>query len=872
MDKTYQFQTFEPEILAWWLHHLPTKKPTKGPYTIIMPPPNITGSLHLGHALSSTFQDILVRYHRMLGYDVLWLPGTDHAGIATQMMVERKLEAQGQSRVSLGREGFLSAVLDWKEEYGTRIIEQIKRLGFSANWDRLCFTLDEPRSHAVTEAFVRLYEKKLIYKAQRLVNWDTRLKTALSDLEVITIMEKGTLWTLRYDFLDGSGHVDVATTRPETLFGDQAIAVHPEDERYQHMIGQKIRLPLTDRIIPIIADVSVIQEKGTGAVKVTPGHDPLDYAIAQRHNLALVTIMYEDGTLNQEVPQEFQGLSCAKARSKVLEALGDRVVGQTSIEHNVPYSERSGACIEPRLTWQWYLDTTRMAKKSMEAVDRQETVFRPEGWKEQFQSWLKNIQPWCLTRQLWWGHRLPVWYGPDGHVIVARSQENADQQALRVFGKKVDLVQDEDVLDTWFSSALWPFSTLGWPQSVSDLTLRYPTDVLITGFDILFFWVARMMMLGIEMTGYVPFKQVYIHPLIRDEKGQKMSKTKKNVVDPLDVIEKYGADALRFALISCPTGKQHMRFGATHVEAAQHFMTKLWNIGRFLSHNGLMNGQDRPKNDSPIVLSWPVHQWISWNLSQTLETIENHLTEHRFFEASKALYDFVWHDYCDIYLEFAKDALLDPTLEKEVRHVLRWSFEMILFMCHPFVPFITEKLWHGMKGRWGLSLESWPVLKAPETQGVHDVAWFKEILSSVRRIKATFFREKDAKMAVSFRELTSSQKALLQQMSSFLIKRQGCSCVLIDQDLEQKSFPFLVQKTKIFVAMGDENREQHLAQLKASLDKHEKQAAMLEEKLKDAHFITKAEASVIDEHQERLVQEKSSLRELTSWIKALSES
>lgn len=862
MEKTYQFQNFEQEILAWWAIHLPKKKPTKGPYTVMMPPPNITGSLHLGHALSSTFQDILIRYHRMQGYNVLWLPGTDHAGIATQMMVERNLQEKGQNRIDLGREKFLKAVLEWKDEYGTRIIEQMKRLGFSANWDRLCFTLDEPRCKAVTQAFITLYKKGLIYRAQRLVNWDPQLKTALSDLEVISKNEKGTLWTLRYETVDGKEYIDVATSRPETLFGDQAVAVHPKDARYQHLIGKKVRVPLTDHIIPILADDAVTPEKGTGAVKITPGHDPLDYAIAQRHGLELVTILHEDATLNGHVPKDFQGLSILKARQKVLDDLGPKVIEAVAISHDRPYSERSGASIEPRLTWQWYLDVAQMAQKSMQAVDQGLTVFKPEEWKDQFQYWMKNIQPWCLSRQLWWGHRLPVWYGPEGGVFVATSSEKAQEQARQHYGKPVDLTQDEDVLDTWFSSGLWPFSTLGWPEPTADMIERYPTDVLVTGFDILFFWVARMMMLSLDLTGKVPFKQVFIHPLIRDDKGQKMSKTKKNVVDPLDLVEKYGADALRFALISRPSGKQHMCFSTHHVETAQHFMTKIWNIGRFLVHHNVFAHTSSKRTS----LNWSVNQSIAWSLSQTISTIEKDLAEHRFFDAAKTLYDFVWHEYCDVYLELAKEALLEDTLCAEVRDTLQWTFETILRIAHPFVPFITEKMWHVLKGEWGLSLKEWPLLKAPETQGVHDLKWFKELTHLLNRIKNSFFTEKESKMSIALYDLTVSQKTLIHQVMPFLVKKIGCACVLVEEKLEKNSVLFLVGKTKIFVSLPQESLEKHRQEIQTTLQKHQKDILSLEAKLKDENFMTRADPYVIQDHQRRLVEEKALAQELSSWI------
>lgn len=719
MRAHYSFQECEPDILKWWeaaSTHENSKPPreSKDPYTIIMPPPNVTGSLHLGHALSSTFQDILARFYRMKGRDVVWVPGTDHAGIATQMMVEREVISQGTTRQELGREAFVERIWDWKHRYGTLIIDQMKRLGFSAHWDRLCFTLDPAMNTAVNEAFVRLHQRGYIYRSQRLVHWDGHLKTALSDLEVVNKTLPGKLWHVRYPLVsDPSQGIVVATTRPETLFGDVAVAVHPEDERYKHWIGQEVHLPLTNRIIPILADAEIHREKGTGAVKITPAHDFHDFALGQRHGLPLISLLTEDNCFNDQVPEAFQGMSCEQGRRAVLEALGSLLVDESDTVHNVPHSERSGTIVEPRVTLQWFMDMKGMAQRAMSAMEAGDMRFVPEEWTNNALHWLKNIQPWCLSRQLWWGHRLPVWYGPENSIFVAQNAEVAQKLAQEAWGKDVVLHRDEDVLDTWFSSGLWPFSTLGWPQDTVDLQNRLPTNVLVTGFDIIFFWVARMMMLGLELTDRVPFHHIYIHPLIRDAQGQKMSKTKQNVVNPLDIIEEYGADALRFALAGAACGKQHMRFSLKNVEEAQHFINKIWNVMRFAHARGVMNALHTPeallrRPNNPVD---PLNLWMLAQVDKTLGEIQKHITAYRFADAAREVQHFIWDILCDWYVEWAKREWDHPVRGGEVQKIFPWILGVMLRILHPFMPFISEKIWHDLTGECGtLFLQAWPDL------------------------------------------------------------------------------------------------------------------------------------------------------------------
>jgi valyl-tRNA synthetase len=750
LDAHYAFQSCESQVRMWWDQvHAGRKGDNKRqdegkkPYTIIMPPPNVTGSLHLGHALSSTFQDILARFYRMNGRDVVWVPGTDHAGIATQMMVEKQVISQGTTREELGREAFVQRIWDWKNLYGDLIVEQMKRLGFSADWDRLCFTLDPNMNAAVNHAFVTLHDRGYVYRAQRLVNWDGQLKTVLSDLEVTNQTMAGTLWDIAYAIEGGQAgqSIVVATTRPETLFGDVAIAVHPEDERYQSLVGKQVRIPLSNRSIPIIADSGVDPEKGTGAVKVTPAHDFNDFDMGQRHGLPMVSILTDDNTLNDQAPEMFRGLGCSDARTAVLEALAEAVVGQTSIIHAVPISERSGAIVEPRVTLQWFIDMQAMAHQSIDAIDAGKMRFVPKEWTNNALQWLRNIQPWCVSRQLWWGHRLPVWYGPENSVFVARDADSAHALAAEKWGADVVLHQDEDVLDTWFSSGLWPFSTLGWPTETADLNDRYPTDVLVTGFDIIFFWVARMMMLGLEMTGRVPFRDIYIHPLIRDAQGQKMSKTKKNVVNPLDIIDSYGADALRFALSSATCGKQHMRFSLNNVEQAGQFINKIWNVVRFAHARGVMVSMHNPETvlSVPVDVKDPLNQWMLVRVSESLERINGHIQAYRFSDAAMAVHHFIWHIVCDWYVEWAKREWDHPQRGAEIQRVFLFILGFMIRILHPFMPVITEKIWHDLTGEKGtLFLTHWPEYCAKDTPVTQAWGLVHEAIMMVRRVRSLF--------------------------------------------------------------------------------------------------------------------------------------
>ncbi|MFM7631152.1 MAG: valine--tRNA ligase [Alphaproteobacteria bacterium] len=730
LDKTFSPAVFEGKQYARSLNAGAFALQGEGePYTIMMPPPNVTGALHMGHALTFTLQDILIRYHRMRGRAVLWQPGTDHAGIATQMVVERLLNAEGITRQELGRDAFLERVWAWKASSGGTIVSQLKRLGASADWPRERFTLDDGLSQAVRTLFVSMYRDGLIYKDKRLVNWDVKLQTALSDLEVVSQDVDGAYYHIHYPFVEGAGGITVATTRPETLLGDVAVAVHPDNPNLKFAIGHHLRLPLTNRIIPVIADTYADPEKGTGAVKITPAHDGNDFEVGRRHGLPLINILNTDGTLNDAVPERFQGLERFAARKAVIQALEDEgfLVNIEPTRHAVPYGDRSGTVIEPLLTEQWYVRADILAKPALQAVAEGIVHFVPPSWKTTYDRWLEDIQPWCISRQLWWGHRIPAWYDEDGAVYVAETENEA-----RALAGGKPLTQDPDVLDTWFSSGLWPFSTLGWPHIPDDLKGHYPGSVLVTGFDIIFFWVARMMMMGIyahakgggyhdalmagqpipteALAAAVPFRDVYIHALVRDKHGHKMSKSKGNVVDPLDLMDRYGADALRFTLAIMAAQGRDVKLDTARIEGYRNFATKLWNAARF----GEMNGCVWDATFDPQTATLDENQWIITKLTDTLRAVGSALDGYAFDEAAQALYAFVWHEFCDWYVEFAKTIFIaKETWTEEESHETRktfsWCLRQVLLMLHPFMPFITDEMAEALGHvDHPLTVEAWP--------------------------------------------------------------------------------------------------------------------------------------------------------------------
>src|SRR5579864_1063133 len=684
LEKTFDPKSVEPRLYAAWEASggfAPIDDPAAEPFSIVIPPPNVTGSLHIGHALNNTLQDVLIRFQRMRGRAALWLPGTDHAGIATQMVVERQLAASGNmGRRDLGREAFVEKIWEWKAKSGGAIVKQLRRLGASCDWARERFTLDEGLSAAVRKVFVALYKQKLIYRDKRLVNWDPQFQTAISDLEVEQREVEGHYWHFAYPLEDGSGEIVVATTRPETMLADTAVAVHPGDARYAHLIGKCVRLPIVGRPIPIIADDYADPEKGSGAVKITPAHDFNDFKVGQRHKLPMINVMDPFARMNENAPAEFRGLDRFAARKKVVEEferLG-LLRGVEKVRHAVPHGDRSGVAVEPYLTDQWYVDAKVLAQPAIKAVEDGRTEFVPKNWEKTYFDWMRNIEPWCVSRQLWWGHRIPAWWGPDGRVFVEETEEAARAAAAEHYGRDEPLRQDEDVLDTWFSSALWPFSTFGWPEKTPDLARFYPTSVLVTGFDIIFFWVARMMMMGLHVMGEVPFRKVFINALIRDELGAKMSKAKGNVVDPLDLVDDYGADALRFTLTAMSGANRDIKLSRQRIEGYRNFGTKLWNAARFCQ----MNGCARVEGFDPATAKLTLNRWIRGEAAKTARQVTEALQNAAFDEAAAALYRFIWNVFCDWHVEFAKPILTgaDEAAKSETRAMTAWVLDQALLL------------------------------------------------------------------------------------------------------------------------------------------------------------------------------------------------
>jgi valyl-tRNA synthetase len=733
-------KTFDPAAIEqhWYDHWernglFRPERPEAQPWTIVMPPPNVTGSLHIGHALDNSLQDILVRRERMLGKDALWVVGTDHAGIATQMVVERNLETQGVRRAEIGREAFLEHVWEWKVQSGGSITRQLRRLGASCDWAHERFTMDAGFSRAVTHVFVELFKRGLIYRDKRLVNWDPKFQSAISDLEVETRDVQGKFWTLSYPLADNSGAIQVATTRPETMLADMAVAVHPEDDRYKGLVGRNINHPITGRLIPIIADEHADPELGSGAVKITPGHDFNDYEVGKRAGFRPSDMLNMfDGqahvvqTQDGLIPQRLLALDREDAREAVV-ALLEEEGALVHVEDRViptPFGDRSGAIIEPWLTDQWYVDAAKLALPALQAVKKGEIKIVPESWAKTWFNWLENIQPWCVSRQLWWGHRIPAWYAEDGHVFVAESEEEAKLQA-----KGMPVRQDDDVLDTWFSSALWPFATLGWPDETDDLRRHYPNDVLISGFDILFFWDARMAMQGIEFMGEVPWRTLYLHGLVRDAQGQKMSKSKGNTVDPLGLIDKYGADALRFTLAAMESQGRDIKLDEKRVEGYRNFATKLWNAARFLQ----LNGVGKSESIAAPTAELAVNRWIIGEVIETLGRLDRAFSELRYDEMADAIYHFVWGTFCDWYVELIKGAFDDET-----KRVAAWAFDQVLVMLHPLMPFITEELWHAMGERpYELIVAKWPEPRAQsDPHAKAEIEWLIDFVSQTRTVRA----------------------------------------------------------------------------------------------------------------------------------------
>jgi len=835
-------------------------RPDAEPFCIMIPPPNVTGRLHIGHALNNTLQDILARFERMRGKDVLWQPGTDHAGISTQLVVERNLAERQQSRTALGREKFLAEIWKWKEESGGAIVQQLRRLGASCDWSRERFTLDEGLSRAVAKVFVQLYREGLIYKDKRLVNWDPRLQTAVSDLEVENIEVKGHLWYIKYPIDGEPGHfITIATTRPETMLADAAIAVHPDDLRYRGAIGKNALLPLANRRIPIISDSYSDPEKGTGAVKITPAHDFNDFEVGRRHGLPLINILLRDGRLNDAVPSAYQGLDRFEARKAVvadLEAL-ELIEQVEPIVHAVPHDEKTKTiALEPYLTEQWYLDVRPLAEKAIAAVERGQTHFVPEQWANIYFNWMRAIRPWCISRQLWWGHQLPVWYDKSGNVYVAETEAEALAEAHRINGAATELERDPDVLDTWFSSALWPFSTLGWPDAAPELARYYPTNVLVTSFDIIFFWVARMMMMGLHFRHDVPFRTVFIHTRVLDEKGQKMSKTKGNVVDPLVLIDEFGADALRFTLALAAGQGRDMRIGPSRVESNRNFSTKLWNAARFCE----LNGCETRADFVPANVGSTLNKWIVAETAAAVRRVTQALEELRFNDAANLAYQFVWSRFCDWYLELVKTVFSagNEAAATEARATVAWVRDQILKLLHPFMPFITEELW-GRTAERGRGFDSllirtaWPQPAAqPDAEACGEIEWLIELVSGVRSVRMEANVPAAAKIGLVLRGANAATRSRLERNRDAVAALARLSAVSFAESIPRDSAQFVIREAMAALPLGDViDLEKERARLRKELQRAEAEIARFDTKLGNADFLARAPEDVIDEQKER---------------------
>ncbi|HHM04800.1 MAG TPA: valine--tRNA ligase [Gammaproteobacteria bacterium] len=928
MDKTYNPHAIEQRWYRFWEdngHFSPSG--TGEPYCIMIPPPNVTGSLHMGHGFNNTIMDALVRYHRMCGRNTLWQPGTDHAGIATQMVVERQLAAQGQSRHDLGREAFIKRVWEWKQESGGNITCQLRRLGSSLDWSRERFTMDEGLSEAVREVFVRLHEEGLIYRGKRLVNWDPVLHTAVSDLEVVSEEENGHLWHLRYPLADGSGHLVVATTRPETMLGDSAVAVHPDDERYQHLIGKEVLLPLSGRRIPVIADDYVDPEFGTGCVKITPAHDFNDYQVGLRHGLPQINIFTKDARINEAAPEKYFGLDRFEARKRIVADLQASGLLEEIKDHKlmVPRGDRSGAVIEPFLTDQWYVKTGPLAGPAIEAVKNGTIRFVPDNWKNTYFEWMRNIEDWCISRQIWWGHRIPAWYDEEGNIFVARSREEAHAQAREKHGKDVDLSQDEDVLDTWFSSALWPFSTLGWPAQTPELDTFYPTNVLVTGFDIIFFWVARMVMMGLKFMGDVPFRDVYIHGLVRDAHGQKMSKSKGNVLDPIDLIDgiglnalvekrtkglmqpqmaekiekatraefpdgipAFGTDALRFTFAALASTGRDINFDLGRIGGYRNFCNKLWNASRYV----LMNTEGEDCGLSGKIELSLADRWIRSRLQVVTRSVHDSMANYRFDHATQAIYEFVWNEFCDWYLELSKPILTantggnahTPPLEKGgpggisaaqqrgTRRTLIETLEAVLRLAHPFMPFITEEIWQRVAPLAGLTGKT--IMRQPypeandglmDTTAVHEIEWVMEFVLAVRKIRGEMNIPPRKPLPVLLHHYSEQDQARVNANRAYItfLTRVDNIDFLSADAAPPESATALIGEMRLLIPMaGLIDKDAELARLRKEIARLEKDLQRGEAKLANPNFAEKAPTHVVATERQRVDEMRGALEKL----------
>ena len=917
MEKRYQPDLIEQRHYKRWENEKYFKPSGNGKsFCIVIPPPNVTGTLHMGHAFQDTIMDALIRYHRMKGDNTLWQPGMDHAGIATQMVVERLLNSEGLSRLDLKRNDFIKRVWEWKDQSGGAIAKQLRRMGASLDWDRDCFTMDEKLSDAVSEVFIKLYEEGLIYRGKRLVNWDPVLHTALSDLEVLVTEEPGQLWHLRYPLVGHEEYMIVATTRPETCLGDSAIAVHPEDTRYREFVGKEVFIPIINRKIPIIADEYVDPDFGSGCVKITPAHDFNDYEVGIRHKLPQINIFNDNAELNQNVPKDLQGLPRKEARLKIVEKFEILGMLEKTEEHtsNIPRGDRSNSIIEPYLTDQWYVNIKPLAEPAIEAVKEGKIRFIPDNWSKTYFDWMENIQDWCISRQLWWGHRIPAWYDENGNIYVGKNE--IEVRKKHQLAHNLVLNQDPDVLDTWFSSALWPFSTQGWPNKTKSFKEFYPGQVLVTGFDIIFFWVARMIMMGIKFTGKVPFKEVYIHGLIRDQNGQKMSKSKGNVLDPIDLIDgtnltdlvkkrtaglmqdhlkpeiekntikqfpngidSYGADALRFTFASLATTGRDIRFDIGRIEGYKNFCNKLWNAAHFV----LMNTNDFCLKDKESLKYTVADNWINSHLNEVTENIHSHFKAYRFDLAAQCLHEFIWHEFCDWYLELAKASLqsnvCDENTKNGTKEMLVKTLESILRLLHPIMPFITEEIWLELKSKLELKEETIMLRPYPSFQIIrsdknaeNEINWIKQFVVGIRQIRGEMNIPPGKKLPVIIQKSTNEDEFLIEKHLE-LIKHAGrieSIRKLHHKENEPTSSTAMHGEMKLLVPLADLiDIEDEIKRLSKKISSTIKEIEKSRLKLNNENFISNAPPEIVKQEKSRIQENEILISELNIQIDKL---
>ena len=877
----YDHSIQEKKIYDFWENKKlfsPLKTKNNRKFSIVIPPPNVTGRLHMGHALNNSLQDVLIRFYRMNGYETLWQPGTDHAGIATQAVVEKNLSKEGINKNDIGREKFIEKVWEWKAESGDLIINQLKKLGCSCDWSRSRFTMDEDLSKAVIKVFVSLYNDKLIYKDKKLVNWDTKLQTAISDLEVIQQDVQSQLYYIKYPIENSQDFITIATTRPETMMGDTAIAVNPKDNRYKNLIGKLVTIPIVNRKIKIIKDNYADPEQGTGAVKITPAHDFNDYLVGKRNKLEIINILNKDGTINENGISSYQGLDRFEARKQLVKELKEKnfLDKIEAIKNKVPYGDRSNTIIEPLLTEQWFVNAKQLAKKSIEVVKKKKTTFFPENWTKTYYQWMNNIEPWCISRQIWWGHRIPVWYGQDKKVFVAENYKLAEDLAKKFYkNKSFKLTQETDVLDTWFSSALWPFATLGWPENTSELKKFYPTSVLVTGFDIIFFWVARMLMMGNHFLKKTPFNKVYVHALVRDEKGQKMSKSKGNVIDPLDLINEFGADPLRFTLIAMASPGRDVKLSKDRITGYRNFITKIWSANNFLKLNSC--SLTKPPKIKNIKLK--VNQWIYLELQKTIEQINKHINDFRFDEASRVIYNFVWHTFCDWYIEFLKPIFnsKNKSLIDEAKVFSTYILSNILKLLHPFIPFFTEYAWK--ENNLDKILKSdlinahWPKTEKMSSfnQSSLEIETLIQIISSIRSTKVQLnIPPKEYCNIIFFNETKKIKKSINSNVD--IIKQVGRVNNIVTKKAKDKNIiQIIVLNEKIGLEFDTNiDVQSQIKRLLVKQNEIENKINLLNKKLSNNEYLKKAPKDIVDTDKDLLKDLKIEQIKLKSILSSIN--